>query len=74
MIANAITKDKRWPWALPDPHTLACEAHKEIQNRLLEIRFRDNTKLMDSVIIDYEASFSRGNFDNLAADEEAGAA
>ena len=42
---------------------------------MLEIRFRDNEHLMNSVIIDYEASFSRESFHNLAAaDEEAGAA
>ena len=53
MIANEITRDKKWPWALPDPHDLAIKAHKKIQNRLLDIRFRDNKKLMSSVLIDY---------------------
>ena len=54
MIANEITRDKKWPWALPDPHDLAIKAHKKIQNRLLHVRFRDNLKLMSSVLIDYE--------------------
>ena len=55
MVANEITKDKRWPWALPDPHDLAVKAHKRIQNRLLHVRFRDNRKLMSSLLIDYDS-------------------
>ena len=35
MIANEITRDEKWPWALPDPHDLAVKAHKKIQNRLI---------------------------------------
>ena len=53
MISNEITTDKKWPWSLPDPHKLAAKAHKNIQNRLLEVRFRDNETLRDSLLIDY---------------------
>jgi len=53
MIANEITTNKKWPWALPDPNKLAENAHKKIQNQLLHVRFRDNNKLMSSLLIDH---------------------
>lgn len=54
MLANEITTDKKWPWALPDPYDLAVKAHKKIQNKLLHVRFRHNLKLMSSVLIEHE--------------------
>ena len=88
MIANEITGDRKWPWTLPDPHDLAVTAHKKIQNRLLHSRFRDNNKLMSSLLINYDKKDvdwkmyykAAAAEDELtpapapAADEEAGAA
>ena len=73
MIANEITRDKKWPWALPDPHDLAIEAHKKIQNRLMDVRFRENAELMSSLLIDYRRNFDRVRFVRRPTDVETGA-
>ena len=74
MIANEITTNKKWPWALPNPNKLAEDAHKKIQNQLLHVRFRDNTKLMSSLLIDYTTLKEDRNwitYANKAAEDDA---
>ena len=73
MIANEITLSRSWPWALPDPHDLAIEAHKKIQNRLMDVRFRENAELMSSLLIDYRRNFDRVRFVRRPTDVETGA-
>ena len=56
---------------LPDPHDLAIDAHKKIQNRLFRVRFRDSELLMSSLVIDYK--FNMDDYDVVESppDEEA---
>lgn len=69
MVANEITDQPSWPWRMQNPHVVAVNAHKKIQNQLFHVRFRDNIRLMSSLLIDY----TEGDID-LAALQQAAAA